>query len=113
MGHGGKLGELQTALVADPANLELGWEYWHALGSWHGCDIRSGMYVFQAFRAVALESPSGVLAFAQAYKQLFDSSGEEPRALDPQLLRSIEAALPTLVGEDRTVVEWLLDCVGH
>ena len=113
MGHGGQLGELEAALAADPANLELAWKYWHALGSWHGCDIRAGMYVFRAFRAAALQSTAGVLAFAQAYKQLFESSGERPRGLDAELASSARAALTMLPAHERVIVEWLLEMAAH
>ena len=100
---------LEQALAADPENLELAWRYWHALGSWDGCDIRAGIYVHRAFRAAALSSVAGVLAFARAYRQLFELSGEGPRSLDPAMAKACEAVLPDLVGEEWSLVKWLLD----
>jgi hypothetical protein len=83
--HDDRLRVLKAALAADPANLELAWRYWEVLGAWQARDIRSGMHVIQVFREAALASPAGVQALAQAYRQLFEASGEKPRVLDPQL----------------------------
>jgi len=89
-------------------DVEHAWAYWNSLGSINGCDIRSGIDVVRAFRAAALQSSAGVVAFATAYRQLFDKSGERPRALDAELKKIAASALSSLGPEDREVVEWLL-----
>ena len=113
MDHDGIAGELEAALETDPENLELAWKYWNVLSSWHGADIRSGMYVFRAFRAAALKSPHGVLAFAQAYRELFRRSGEGPRKLDAGLASVVRASLSSLPPGERAEVQWLLDCIAE
>jgi hypothetical protein len=111
--HDDRLRVLKAALAADPANLELGWRYWKVLGAWQGRDVRSGMHVIQVFHEAALATPAGVQALAQAYRQLFEASGEKPRVLDPHLERCVQSALKALSEGDRAVVQWLLDCVGN
>src|SRR5262245_48958355 len=106
-----QLSDLKRALAANPTNLELAWRYWKALGSWNGSDIRSGMYVHETFRAAALQSPAGVAAFAHAYRELFEASGEGPRKLDPAISRCAESAIAKLTGSERADVEWLLKSV--
>jgi hypothetical protein len=107
-----RLQEIERSLASDPTNLDLAWEYWNALGSCNGCDIRSGMYVFEAFRPAAMQSIAGVLAFAQAYLELFDLSGEGPRQIDEALACKARSALLMLHGSEREVVQWMLDSVA-
>ena len=113
MSHDPELTDFKVALAADPTNLDLAWDYWHALGCWNGCDVRAGMYVLQLFRPAALKSPAGVLAFARAYRELFELSGEGPRQLDPELIECAQSALETLASPERGEVQWLLESVGH
>src|SRR5437868_5643897 len=79
---------LERELAADPTNLELAWRYWRLLGRDPGRDVRSGAYVFRAFRPAALASPAGMVAFTRAYHELFCNSAEPPRLLDAALLRA-------------------------
>jgi hypothetical protein len=111
--HDDRLRILKAALAADPANLALAWRYWEVLGAWQGRDMRSGMHAIQVFREAALASLAGVQALAQAYRQLFEASGEKPRVLDPHLARCVKSALEALSEGDRAVVQWLLNCVGN
>jgi hypothetical protein len=75
-----KLANLKATLDSDPANVELASRYWVELASFGGHDVRSGAFVIEAFRGCALTSDAGAVAFARAYKELFEKSGEKPRA---------------------------------
>jgi hypothetical protein len=53
MASDAELAALLAELEKQPADLDRAWRYWRALGDYEGCDIRSGNYVVQAFRAAA------------------------------------------------------------
>jgi hypothetical protein len=104
--------ELQAhrqSLKQDPTNLELANRYWKAIDS-----SQCGGYVHDAYRGAALASSVGAAAFAQAYRELFSSSGEGPRMVhfDEPLIQALEAYLPQLTGEDHSNVEWVLQTLG-
>jgi hypothetical protein len=87
-----KLANLKKALDADPTNVEVANHYWAALASFGGNDVRSGGFVIKAFRGCALASRAGLVAFARAYLELFEKSGEQPRAalFDEELLQALK-----------------------
>jgi hypothetical protein len=104
--------ELRYAMKGDPTNIEIATRYWRALATYDGkYDIRSGSHVVEAFRETALSSPEGVLALANAYKELFAISGEGPRPeyFDENLTNSLRRSLTELPEEQRSVVQWVLD----
>lgn len=113
-----KLAFLRKELQRSPANLELANRYWCALAgdrAKNEGDYRSGRDVIEAYRRAALLSKDGVEAFARAYKELFDTSGEAPRLayFDELLLRSLKARLPEVGVADRKKVEWILHSIGR
>jgi hypothetical protein len=109
-----KLATFKQALDADPTDVEAAIRYWVALSSVAGNDVRSGAYLIEAFRRCALDSNAGVVAFARAYWELFQKTGERPRPelLDTELLQALRARLPELSGKDRASTEWLLSFVA-
>ena len=108
--HRAKLGNLKKALDANPASIEAANRYWDALGAFGGEDVRSGGYLIEAYRGCALASHAGVVAFARAYQELFEKSGEGPHAelFDEQLIRALQTRLPELSNGDRATVQWVL-----
>jgi hypothetical protein len=104
------LANLKRILDSDPTDIEAANRYWVALASFGGHDVRSGGFVIEAFRGCALASHAGVVAFARAYRELFEKSGEKPRAelFDEKLLHAVKASLPDLSNDDRAIVQWLL-----
>ena len=109
-----RLAQFKKALDDDPTNVEVATRYWSALASVAGSDVRSGGYVIEAFRECALDSDTGVIAFAKAYRELFEKSGEKPRAelFDKKLAQALGARLPSLTADDRSRVEWLLSHIS-
>lgn len=112
-----KLAGLREELQRSPANLDLANRYWRALagdGAKNEADYRSGGYVIEAYREAALQSKEGVEAFACAYRDLFDISGESPRSafFDEPLVLSLRATLPEMAETDRRNVEWILHSIG-
>jgi len=87
-----RLANLKKILDSDPTNLEGANRYWVELASLGSHDCRSGGFVIEAFRGCALASHAGVVAFARAYRELFEKSGEIPRAelFDEELLRALK-----------------------
>ena len=73
-------------------------------------DVRSGAYLIEAYRGCALASHAGVVALARAYQELFEKSGEGPRAelFDQELISAIQTRLPELSNGDRATVQWVL-----
>jgi hypothetical protein len=110
-----KLDEFRQALASDPTNLRTAERYWKALGSYEGHDLRSGRDVVQIYRAAALNSREGAVAFAQAYRELFEVSGEPPRVanFDTDLLHGLENWLQTATDEERSVIGWVLEKVAN
>lgn len=108
--HRTKLASLKKALDANPASIEAANCYWGALGSFGGADVRSGGYLIEAYRGCALASHAGVAALARAYQELFEKSGEAPRAelFDEELIRALQTRLPELSNGDRATVRWVL-----
>jgi len=105
-----KLAKLKATLNSDPTNLEVANRYWVELASFGGQDTRSGGFVIEAFRECALASQAGAVAFARAYRELFEKSGEKPRAelFDDKLLQALKTRLPDLSNDDQAVVRWVL-----
>jgi len=104
------LANLKAALDSDPTNIEAAHRYWAELSSLGGNDVRSGGFVIEAFRGCALASHAGAVAFARAYRELFEKSGEKPRAelFDKELLQALKTRLPDLSNEDQSIVKWVL-----
>ena len=98
-----KLADLKRSLDSDPTNVELAHRYWLELASLGGRDIRSGGFVIEAFRGCALVSLQGVIAFAHAYRELFEKSGEKPRPelFDGALFKALKTRLPALSNGDQ------------
>jgi hypothetical protein len=105
-----KLADLKKTLQSDPSNVELANRYWVELGSFGGNDVRSGGFVIEAFRGCALASHAGAVAFARAYRELFEKSGEKPRAalFDEELVQALKTRLPDLSNNDRAIVQWVI-----
>ena len=105
------LANLKRTLDSDPTNIEAANRYWAELSSLGGHDIRSGGFVIEAFRGCAMASDAGAVAFARAYRELFEKSGEKPRAelFDEELIHSLKTRLPALSNEDRAIVQWVLE----
>lgn len=108
--HQTKLANFKKTLDANPASIEAANRYWDALGSFGGQDVRSGGYLIEAYRGCALASHAGVVALARAYQELFEKSGEGPRAdlFDEELILALQARLPELSHGDRATVQWVL-----
>src|SRR5438093_9836530 len=102
------LAKLKKTLASDPTNVEGASRYWVELASFSGHDVRSGGFVIEAFRGCALASHAGAVAFARAYRELFEKSGEKPRAelFGEKLLHALKASLPDLPNDDRAIVQW-------
>ena len=109
-----RLANLQKTLGSDPTNVEVANLYWVELASYGGHDVRSGGFVIEAFRECALASQAGTVAFARAYRELFEKSGEKPRAelFDEELLKALKTRLPDLSSNDRAIVEWVLASIA-
>jgi hypothetical protein len=105
-----RLANLKKALDSDPTNVEATNRYWVELASFGGHDVRSGGFVIEAFRGCAVASHAGAVAFARAYRELFEKSGEKPRAelLDQELLQALKTRLPDLSNGDQAIVQWVL-----
>ena len=104
------LANLKMTLDSDPTNVEVANRYWVVLASFGGNDVRSGGFVIEAFRGCALASHAGAAAFARAYRELFEKSGEKPRAelFDEELLQALKTRLPDLSNDDQAIVQWIL-----
>jgi hypothetical protein len=108
-----KLADLKKTLQSDPSNVELANRYWVELASFGGNDVRSGGFVIEAFRGCALASHAGAVAFARAYRELFEKSGEKPRAalFDEELVQALKTRLPDLSNNDRSIVQWVITSI--
>jgi hypothetical protein len=108
-----KLAKLKATLVSDPSNVEVANRYWVELASFGGHDVRSGGFVIEAFRECALTSDAGVVAFARAYRELFEKSGEKPRPelFDEELLQALKTRLPDLSNDSQAIVQWVLSSI--
>jgi hypothetical protein len=104
------LANLKRALDSDLANVEVANRYWAELASLGGKDVRSGGFVIEAFRGCALASDAGAVAFARAYRELFEKSGEKPSAelFDKELLQALKTRLPDLSNDDQAIVQWIV-----
>ena len=105
-----KLASLKKSLDSDPTSVEAANRYWVELASFGGHDVRSGGFVIEAFRGCALASHAGAVAFAHAYRELFEKSGEKPRAelFDEELLQALKTRLSDLSNDDQAIVRWVL-----
>ena len=103
------LERLKHALASDPTNVDSANRYWKALGV-----RQSGRDVIETFRAAALASRDGVIAFAHAYRELSENSGEAPRLafFDKELLRTLEASVASLPQREQHILHWVLQSVG-
>jgi len=113
-----EIATLREALRSSPTNLERANRYWVALGGDTAkgeADLRTGSNVIEAYRTAALSSSEGVEAFAAAYRELFEMSGENPSPahFDQSLVRALKAKLPEVSGEGRGNLEWLLSSIGE
>jgi 3-hydroxyacyl-CoA dehydrogenase len=105
---------VRQELASDPTNLDIANRYWKALGSCNG-DVRSGQYVIEAYRAAALDSLVGAGAFAKAYKELFQTSGEAPRAeyFDQDLIRALSDFRQKAADQDGSNISWVLASIDR
>ena len=112
--HQTKLANFKNALDANPTSVEAANCYWDALKSFAGRDVRSGGYLIEAYRGCAVASHTGVVALARAYKELFETTGDGPRAelFDPELIRALQAQLRESANGDRATVQWVLTSIG-
>jgi hypothetical protein len=108
-----KLADLKKTLDSDPTSVELAHRYWVELASVGGRDVRSGGFVIEAFRNCAIASLAGVVAFAHAYHELFEKSGEKPRPdlFDGDLRQALKTRIPQLSNGDQAIVRWVLDSI--
>ena len=104
------LAKLKKTLDSDLTNIEAASRYWVELACFGGHDVRSGGFVIEAFRGCALASHAGAATFARAYRELFEKTGEKPRAalFDEELLHALKASLPDLPNDDQENVQWIL-----
>jgi hypothetical protein len=102
------LENFRQALASDPTNVAAANLYWKALGS-----FQSGHHVIETFRCAALTSHAGVVAFARAYRELSENTGEGPRPVyvDRDLLQALESSLTELPERERSIVEWMLQAL--
>src|SRR5512143_2775603 len=112
-----RLAALREEMHRSPANLDLANRYWRALAgdrTKNEADYRSGTDAIEAYREAALLSKEGVEAFARAYQELFQISGEIPRLalFDEPLVLSLRAKLVDIPATDRRNVEWVLHSIG-
>lgn len=105
-----QLAKLKAAFDSDPTNVETANRYWVELASFGGHDVRSGGFVIEVFRRCALASHPGAVAFARAYRELLEKSGEQPRAelFDEELIQALRVSLPDLSNDDQAIVRWVL-----
>ena len=108
------LKSIRQRLRDDPGNLELANVYWAALAGQSGeADLRCGRDVIDAYREAALRSREGAVAFATAYRELFQESGEGPRItyFDEGLILALRRCVSGLSEEERFNVEWILQSI--
>src|SRR4029077_14185006 len=107
------LANLKRTLDSDPTNIDAANRYWAELSSLSGNDARRDVLVVEAFRGCALASHAGAVAFALAYRELFEKSGEKPRAelFNEELIKALKTRLPALSNEDQTIVLWVLESI--
>jgi hypothetical protein len=110
-----EIAEHRKRFEENPRDVEHAKVYWNALGRIQGCDIRSGRAVAEAFGLAAVSSIDGAIAFARAYQELFDLSGEAPRAefVSPEVRNSLAAARRGATPDDINIIDWVLYCVGQ
>ena len=75
--------------------------------------LRSGHHVIEAYREAALRSADGAVAFARAYRDLFEVSGESPRLayFDESLIQALRNCVSQLSESDGSAVEWILEVI--
>lgn len=105
--------KLREPLDAAPTDVHTAQRYWSGLGKVRGYDFRSGRYVIDAFAHAAMSSDLGAIAFAQAYRELADSSGEGPRKcfFSDDLLSAIRRARENASGADRELLDWVVESI--
>jgi hypothetical protein len=103
--------ELRKRFLEDPTDLAHANRYWQGLAKIYGhADFRTAHYVVEAFGPAAVHSMEGAVALARAYQELFDLSGEPPKAdaLTPELRQALTEASTKVKGEDAAVINWVL-----
>jgi hypothetical protein len=73
----------------------------------------TAQHVIEAYREAALRSTDGAVAFARAYRDLFEVSGESPRLayFDGPLIQALRNCVSQLSERDGSVVEWILEVI--
>jgi hypothetical protein len=101
---------VRQSLENDPTNIELANRYWATIAQG---DYRSGRYVIDAYREVALTSSTGAATLARAYRELFLDSGEAPYAhlFDERLIEALRSYVPQMAEGDRINVQWVLPTI--
>jgi hypothetical protein len=110
------LDSLRKTLKENPANIELANSYWCALAGDAAkgeADYRSGHDVIEAYREAAISSSDGAMAFADAYRELCDLSGESPRLayFDESLIQALRKCHSQLSEKERCAIEWVLKAI--
>ena len=106
--------KLKAALDFAPDDLNLANQYWDAISSRFGYDVRDGKRVIDTFRASALKSNEGIATLIHALRKLFDDSGELPRRslFDPpleNLLRIVARKSHDKLADDAAWILGILD----
>ena len=109
---GGTPDAVRREFASDPTNIEAAARYWRALATRRGGDARRGRSVIEIFRSVLI-SNDGVIALVNAYKELFEISGEAPRAsyFDESLLQALRKCQRQATKSDHSTIEWVLSFV--
>jgi len=107
------LDNLRCSFGSDPTNVEVANCYWNALASLHGHNVRSGGFVIEAYRQAALASKAGVIALGRAYRELYEESGESPRAVffDESLIHALQTTVRDLDEPARSNICWILESI--
>ncbi len=99
---------------AVPSDIARALEYWHRLADIGGSDYRSGARLLDALRTPACTSAEGAYAFARAYMELVELSGDVP-ILDEPLRTALCSAVGVLPLNKAVLVERLItpNAMGH
>lgn len=105
--------KLGASLKKNPGDIDAAWNYWRGLGNLKGYDVRSGQYVVDAFGQAALDSRRGAIAFATAYRELANLTGDGPQRVyvNNELLAAIREAIDQVDATDKQLLEWVIESV--